>query len=85
MNNLLSYCGLVDAKIRGSEKDLPVGSKECNLLSIKELFLTTITEPPEVIVNKFFLLPCSKGQVVRAYLDTIQMTLLLSGRVIWEL
>ena len=24
MNNLLSYCGLVDAKIRGSEKDLPV-------------------------------------------------------------
>ena len=24
MNNLLSYCGLVDAKIRASEKDLPV-------------------------------------------------------------
>ena len=24
MNNLLSYCGLVDAKIRGSDKDLPV-------------------------------------------------------------
>jgi hypothetical protein len=24
MNNVLSYCGLVDAKIRASNKDLPV-------------------------------------------------------------
>ena len=24
MNNLLSHCGLVDAKIRASDKDLPV-------------------------------------------------------------
>ena len=24
MNSLLSYCGLVDAKIRASDKDLPV-------------------------------------------------------------
>ena len=24
MNNLLSYCGLVDAKIRASDKELPV-------------------------------------------------------------
>ena len=24
MKNLLSYCGLVDAKIRASDKDLPV-------------------------------------------------------------
>ena len=24
MNNLLSYCGLVNAKIRASDKDLPV-------------------------------------------------------------
>ena len=24
MNNLLSYCGLIDAKIRDSDKDLPV-------------------------------------------------------------
>ena len=27
MNNLLSYCGLVDARIRASEKDLPVSPK----------------------------------------------------------
>ena len=26
MNNLSSYCGLVDAKIRASDKDLPVAS-----------------------------------------------------------
>ena len=26
MNNLLSYCGLVDAKIRASDKDLPVNN-----------------------------------------------------------
>ena len=24
MNNLMSYCGLVDAKIRASDKDLPL-------------------------------------------------------------
>ena len=24
MNNLLSYCGLTDARMRASEKDLPV-------------------------------------------------------------
>ena len=33
---------------------------------MKELFLTPITKPPEV---SFFLFPCNKGQVVRAYLD----------------
>ena len=30
MNNLLSYCGLIDAKIRASDKDLPV-KKNANL------------------------------------------------------
>ena len=28
INNLLSYCGLVDAKIRASDKDLPVTGPE---------------------------------------------------------
>ena len=31
MNNLSSYCGLVDAKIRASDKDLPVLKIACNL------------------------------------------------------
>ena len=29
MNNLLSYCGLVDARISASEKDLPVLDYVC--------------------------------------------------------
>ena len=29
MNNLLSYCGLVDARISASEKDLPVQASVC--------------------------------------------------------
>ena len=28
MNNLSSYCGLVDSKIRASDKDLPVQGQE---------------------------------------------------------
>ena len=35
MNNLLSYCGLVDARISAFEKDLPV--KVCKTLSTDEL------------------------------------------------
>ena len=30
MDNLLSYCGLVDARLRTSEKDLPVNEKLSN-------------------------------------------------------
>ena len=44
MNNLLSYCGLVDAGISTSDKDLPVGSKEGYLLLFKELLLTGIMQ-----------------------------------------
>ena len=31
MNNLSSYCGLVDARISASEKDLPVQSTKTNV------------------------------------------------------
>ena len=34
MNNLLSYCGLVDTKIRASEKDLPVLSNLYTVVSV---------------------------------------------------
>ena len=35
MNNLSSYCGLVDAKIRASDEDLPViGSKNGNVILV---------------------------------------------------
>ena len=33
MNNLLSFCGLIDAKRRASDKDLPVGVSKCNFNS----------------------------------------------------
>ena len=33
MSNLLSYCGLVDAKIRASDKDLPVQGLNSVVLS----------------------------------------------------
>ena len=35
MNNLLSYCGLVNAKIRASDKDLPVQGKEMQKFSFQ--------------------------------------------------
>ena len=36
MNNLLSYCGLVDAKIRASDKDLPVPTNEKEMWKIHD-------------------------------------------------
>ena len=34
MNNLLSYCGLTDAKMRASEKDLPVYSLYSSVMAV---------------------------------------------------
>ena len=58
------------------------------MLSMKELFLITITKPPEVLLINvpisvsvsFSVFPSSKGQVVKAYLDTIfnDLTVVLS-------
>jgi len=38
MNNILSYCGLVDARISASEKDLPVLMLEKIEVLINQLF-----------------------------------------------
>ena len=35
MNNLLSYCGLIDVKIRAFDKDLPVKVNDALLINIK--------------------------------------------------
>ena len=35
MNNLLSYCGLIDAKIRASVKDFPM-SMQSDFVALKE-------------------------------------------------
>ena len=45
MNNLSSYCGLVDAKIRASDKDLPVGNLFGNHL---HTFLTSSLQVEQV-------------------------------------
>ena len=42
MNNLLSYCWLVDARISTSEKDLPVQKKNYKKLTIKKSISSAI-------------------------------------------
>ena len=37
MHNLLSYCGLDDAKIRASDKDLPVKKKRWHAIKVIEI------------------------------------------------
>ena len=56
------------------------------LLSMKELFVNIITKPHDVIQKcflsiSFFLFPCSKGQPVSVYLDTIQMALVKTNYI----
>ena len=46
MNNLLSYCGLVDTRISASEKDLPVSSSLKILLAAGALL-----QPPTLGVK----------------------------------
>ena len=44
MNNLSSYCGLVDAKIRASEKDLPVPVRFASACKNSGLILLTVMD-----------------------------------------
>ena len=54
MNNLSSYCGLVDAKIRASDKDLPVNVKSMvEILSIFVAFLENTNFNTVFFVNGF--------------------------------
>ena len=55
MNNLSSYCGLVDAKIRASDKDLPVTDSRMRASdtdlpvpykNTKEIYLINFFKPP---------------------------------------
>ena len=55
MNNLSSYCGLVDAKIRASDKDLP-------LQMAREMCHCTpwnVPSPP-ILENGFIVIKCTK-------------------------
>ena len=44
MNNLLSCCGLIDAKIRASDKDLPVPAFETKSLLQHGVFIKLTSE-----------------------------------------
>ena len=59
MNNLSSYCGLVDAKIRASDKDLPVQKVSANNMNIKkelpEIF-QSILDSSQMICTMMWLL-----------------------------
>ena len=44
MNDLLSYCGLVDAKTRASDKDLPVKCMDHVLIMVKHVLKTNATK-----------------------------------------
>ena len=48
MNNLLSYCGLVDARISASEKDLPVKCTQEDLGSLVCLNLKRNKVPKQI-------------------------------------
>ena len=65
MNNLLSYCGLIDAKIRASDKVLPVH----NFLTlwVMELFIMTVhlpaTQCPPTIKPSWLYSPHFKAPI----------------------
>ena len=60
MNNLLSYFGLVDARISASEKDLPVGVVPANF--------KTLTVPSQTL--EF----CNPLGTITSTLKTLQVT-----------
>ena len=63
MNNLLSYCGLLDAKIRASDKDLPV-QWPCT---------TTLSSPGVCItLDKAFQVPFHGHNVPRSSMRSIK-------------
>ena len=45
MNNLLSYCALVDARIRASDKDLPVWADAVSWLTASKVSSSFSREP----------------------------------------
>ena len=52
MNNLLSSCGLLDAKIRASDKDLPVTRKLFSKQFIKNMFTIDKIKPVYIVLNQ---------------------------------
>ena len=51
MNNLSSYCVLVDAKIRASDKDLPVKNMNANIIFLDSTYLVNKIKVLKVTFN----------------------------------
>ena len=58
MNNLLSYCGLVDARISASEKDLPV-----QVTSISIYYIPEVSKVLGRLRDPFFGIALSMGVI----------------------
>ena len=69
MNNLLSYCGLIDARISASEKDLSVSSILDEKASQKWEAFEVLTYL-RAILNFFFKVSCKVGPSVRTSFHT---------------
>ena len=55
-NNLSSYCGLVDAKIRASDKDLPVHKAQFQEIGEQLLQNLRLSEPCAMFYNAMAIL-----------------------------
>ena len=70
MNNLLSYCGLVDPRIRASEKDLPV---KLHLLTPQDKLWNDEWKNLEV-PEPFWAIFWPGGQVLSRFIFDTQIT-----------
>ena len=68
MNNLLSYCGLVDARIRASNKDLPVSCFSNPKINLK-LHFVNFTYLFDKIRSKILIKKCVLDSVRNLSLD----------------
>ena len=64
MNNVLSYCGLVDAKIRASDKDLPVQNGVVSMISkpIQSILMMTRMLQKRDLINSHLLYQGRKAE-----------------------
>ena len=72
MENLLSYCGLVDAKIRGSDIDLPVE------ISVKNTFLWPNPPTQSLCRRNIGMIPYT-DQKISLSINTMHNTLVHNG------
>ena len=61
MNNLLSYCGLTDARMSTSEKDLPVSDLKVFVENIIIIFLADFLDKQHALYTQF--LPRLVGRI----------------------